>query len=261
MKDINEILRNTSSEIGFFENQTTPSNESEKETGQWTGKVVENDDPLHIGRCKIRVFGYYDNLKTAQIPWAIMESSYLGSTNGNLVVPEIGTIVRGYFDVGDTQKPIFSTTITKLDSLVKSQTKLSRVKDYPETMVLLETDQGESLTLNRKSGAISFNHRSGTSFNIAPNGSIKIDHGPINLSSLTSTSSDSKPTFELIINGECSIKAKGDVTVESDMNVDIKSVRGQINLGNNRLKQLVCTQPVCFVTGAPLNGGNTQVKA
>ena len=42
---------------------------------------------------------------------------------------------------------------------------------------------------------------------------------------------------------------------------DLVQGKGNINLGNNPKKQLVCTQPVCFVTGAPLNGNNINVKA
>ena len=258
MKDINEILRNTSTDDETFIEQTTPSFETEKETGQWTGKVVDNNDPLHLGRCKIRVFGYYDNLKSEQIPWAIMESSYLGSTQGNLIIPELNTIVRGYFDAGDTLKPIFTTTITKSESLLKSQTKLSRIKDYPETMVLMETDQGESLTLNRKNGTLTFNHRSGLTMSISSNGSIKIEHG-VNLGSLTSGDA-SKPTLDVHIADKANIKADGDVTVESRMNVEIKSATGEIRLGNNPAKQLVCNLPNCLVTGAPLAIGNLQVK-
>lgn len=64
----------------------------------WTGKVIQNDDPLHLGRVKILINGYYNDISESAIPWALPEFSYLGSSKGSFTVPEIGTIVRGYFD-------------------------------------------------------------------------------------------------------------------------------------------------------------------
>lgn len=254
--NVNEYIRRLALGTNMSDSLTTPSLDSEKETGQWVGKVVDNEDPLHLGRCRVRVFGYYDDIDAKMLPWAICHTSYIGGTYGNLVIPEVGTDVIGYFDNGDTQKPIYTGTFNRLDSLTKSTTAMTRITDYPQMMVLMETDQGESLTLNRKSGKLTFTHRSGTTVIISANGSIDISQ------SSTPVSMESSEPAKLTINiaDKADIVVNGDATIESKMNVDVKA-GGEIRLGNNVAKQLICNIPNCLVTGAPHAVGNIQVKA
>jgi hypothetical protein len=40
----------------------------------WVGKVVDIDDPLTLGRCKVRIFGYHGEEKDIandDLPWAV----------------------------------------------------------------------------------------------------------------------------------------------------------------------------------------------
>ena len=44
----------------------------------WVGEVEDNEDPMELGRCKVRVLGYYTNVRggtvadlpTDNLPWA-----------------------------------------------------------------------------------------------------------------------------------------------------------------------------------------------
>lgn len=254
--NINEHIRRLSDDEEILDSQTTPEFKSEAENGQWVGKVVDNSDPLHLGRCKIRVFGYFDDVDSNALPWAMCQTSYVGSTYGNLVIPEVGTVVTGYFDNGDTQKPIYTGTFNQVDSLAKSPSKISRLTDYPNTMILLETDQGETLTLNRSNGKLVFTHRSGMTITISANGSIDVSQP-----TTSSNIKDSSPAkLNINIANTANVVVQGDATIESKMNVNVKA-GGEILLGNNLAKQLLCNLPNCLVTGAPLAVGNIQVKA
>ena len=253
--NINEHLRHLSDTDELFDAQTTPKFQSESENGQWVGKVVDNDDPLHLGRCRIRVFGYFDDVEAKALPWAIGQTNYVGSTYGNLIIPEVNTVVTGFFDNGDTMKPIYTGTFNQVDSLAKAPSKLTRVSEYPNTMILMETDQGEVLSLNRSDGKVVFKHRSGLNLTIAPNGSISIAQ-PKTSSNPNDTS---KPMLTVNISDTANIIVGGDATIESKMNVDVKA-GGEIRLGNNMAKQFACNLQNCVVTGAPLVIGNTQVK-
>ena len=66
----------------------------------WVGVVENTEDPLKIGRCKIRVFGWHtDNLQllpTADLPWAMPKVN----DGSNFVVPTPGDYVTGYFADG-----------------------------------------------------------------------------------------------------------------------------------------------------------------
>lgn len=254
--DINEHIRRLSNDESILDSQTTPEFKSTAENGQWVGKVVDNDDPLHLGRCKIRVFGYFDDIEAKALPWAMCQTSYVGSTYGNLIVPEVGSVVTGYFDNGDTMKPVYTGTFNQVDNLLKAPSRVSRLNDYPNTMILLETDQGETLTLNRSNGKIVFTHRSGTTITIGANGSVDISQP-----TTSSNIKDSTPAkLTVNIGNTADIVVQGDATIESKMNVNVKA-GGEILLGNNLAKQLVNCLPVCLVTGAPHNGQNVQVKA
>ena len=70
---------------------------------EYIGKVIYNEDTTHTGRCKVRVFGLFDNLKDENIPWFTPMNSSIFSAGGagSLDVPKIGTIVRVKFSNND----------------------------------------------------------------------------------------------------------------------------------------------------------------
>ena len=47
--------------------------DEQKFNDHWTGKVIDNADPLFMGRVKIRILGYYDGISDSAIPWALPE--------------------------------------------------------------------------------------------------------------------------------------------------------------------------------------------
>lgn len=86
----------------------------------WFGVVEDRDDPLRMGRCRVRIMGYHiddkDKLPTEDLPWAfpIMPAnnpSISGTgTSSNGVVT--GTWVVGFFaDGSDGQHPMFFGTV------------------------------------------------------------------------------------------------------------------------------------------------------
>jgi len=68
----------------------------------WLGEVVDNQDPLSNGRCKVKVFGKFDTIPVEAIPWA---SPINRMTPGHHVVPRVGDIVGIRFDNGDIYHP------------------------------------------------------------------------------------------------------------------------------------------------------------
>lgn len=245
--------------------------QSEKKfTERWTGKVVNNEDPLKMGRVRVRVFGFYDKVKDVMLPWALPECGYVGASTSNLVVPEVDTNVRGYFENGDPYKPIYTGMITvENPAVAKAEAFLgmrsagdtileeaTNSQDYPNVMVLMKTDDGEAVTLNKATGLMKINHRSGLKIQIDPNGSIHIEQ------SMSKKIVNNEPAnMDVEIEGKFNLTAKDQVNMKAEKDVNIDAVLGDVNLGRNKVKQLVCTNPACFVTGAPTNGGNTNVKA
>jgi len=68
----------------------------------WIGEVVDNADPSNLGRCRVKVFGKFDQLPNEAIPWATpMNRDHVGSQS----VPRIGDVVAVRFDNGNIYHP------------------------------------------------------------------------------------------------------------------------------------------------------------
>jgi len=74
----------------------------------WLGEVVDVEDTLKIGRVKIKVYGLFDVIPTADIPWAYPGNNTSGGSDtggGYLSVPKKGAIVSVKFDQGNLYHP------------------------------------------------------------------------------------------------------------------------------------------------------------
>ena len=85
----------------------------------WVGEVEDTEDPMELGRCKVRVLGYYTNIRrgttadlpTEMLPWATVLQHTCqpgnpgqGESSGQL---QPGAIVMGFFlDGEDAQMPM-----------------------------------------------------------------------------------------------------------------------------------------------------------
>jgi len=139
--------------------------------GTYVGEITDNNDPIKLGRCRIRVFGIFGNdIPDDKLPWALPEFTFIGGTRGSFIVPEIGTLVNVYFDRGEIYLPHYTTKI-----LNTRQLPTSKDVDYPNTMVFFETDNGDSFEINRVQQTSKYTHSSGTSIHISKDGSVTID--------------------------------------------------------------------------------------
>ena len=248
---------------------TLTNNDYEKITDHWTGKVIENDDKLHLGRVKIRIVGFYNEIADAAIPWAMPESTYFGSSKGNFTVPPIGTIVRGYFDNGDDQKPIYTAIAPALSNYATSDllTNPEEAFDYPNIVTLFNTDEGERATINRSNGEMHIVHRTGTTITITSTGEIRVETNSIKSKMANPGSTGINGVgVNLTIAGPVNLNADKDVTINAGKKstINVNAPGGIINLGDNAAdkevngvkvpsltKQKVNNLPNCLFTGAP----------
>jgi hypothetical protein len=179
----------------------------------YRGKVIDNNDPKKQGRCKVKVYGLYDEIPNSDIPWSNPTQGFLGSDVSSLIIPLNGTIVNVVFEDDDVYKPVY-TTKTFITTEIPSKAK----DGYPDNMVFFESNDGDSFTFNRKTGDMILTHRSGTIIEL--NKDIKIE------------SSDGSK-----------IEMDKDITVEgsSGSSVTIKS-NGDIEIGGSGLMQALLTE-------------------
>ena len=113
----------------------------------YIGVVEDNNDPLKLGRARIRVLDVFDNLKTEDIPFATPWKDI----NGNkFTAPEKGKVLLVVFDSGDEHKPEFICAEHYNINLEKKLKSLSSA-DYLSMSSLL-FDHKTQIYVNDKEG-------------------------------------------------------------------------------------------------------------
>ena len=89
----------------------------------WVGEVETRNDPLGIGRCQVRIFGWHTDNKmlipTEDLPWA---HPMVGiNTSKTFSVPEIGDWIVGFFMDGESgQFPIMMGVLPGIKPVIGS---------------------------------------------------------------------------------------------------------------------------------------------
>lgn len=74
----------------------------------YLGVIIDNMDPEFRGRCKIRVFGVYDDIEDAALPWAFQRFEISFGANGGsgkISIPKVGSIVHVQFNNDNYYSP------------------------------------------------------------------------------------------------------------------------------------------------------------
>lgn len=212
----------------------------------YPGKIINNKDPKKLGRCQIRVYGVYDDaIPDEDLPWAIPDFTFTGSTLGSFIVPTVDSIVNVYLDNGDLYTPKYTTKVLQKDSL--SNMSSTYDKDYPNTMVFFETDNGDYFKINRKTLEAEFRHASGLIITIDKDGDLTVN-------------------TNVAENGNVNIMIKGNVNVYAKEDISLSTLEGNIYLqsanGDTALWQPNILHK-CLYNGAPhggATGGITSLK-
>ena len=82
----------------------------------WQGRVEDRDDPLEIGRCRVRILGFHSQDKgeipVDGLPWAYPAMPINSRPGDPPVGPVVGTWVMGFFrDGNDAQEPVMTHII------------------------------------------------------------------------------------------------------------------------------------------------------
>jgi hypothetical protein len=126
---------------------------------QFVGVVVDINDPLKLGRIKVKVFGKFDDLETEAIPWSVPANGFTsGSKNGSgfFSLPKLESTVNVIFDNGNIYYPMYTTQqeistellsvlseddYAKTQSLIYDSENLLKIWFLPSKGLLLELDK------------------------------------------------------------------------------------------------------------------------
>ena len=113
----------------------------------WLGVVVDNNDPMKVGRCRIRVRYIFDEIPDEHIPWAHPKRRPDGKSH---VKPDVGKVVSVHFFSGDIYSPEYDSAEHYSADLQK---KLESVSDYA-SFVALHMDADFQLWSSKDDGAV-----------------------------------------------------------------------------------------------------------
>lgn len=139
------------------------------------GKVIINDDPERMGRCKVRVLGVFDELQDNDLPWAFpaYNSTFAGGASkgyGSISVPKIDTIVRVRFENGDAYSPVY-WSIPVVNDAMKAELNDSYLNSH-----VITYDEDEKMKILYSPSIGLKYHLNGSHITINPDKSITIEH-------------------------------------------------------------------------------------
>lgn len=201
----------------------------------WVGKVVDNDDPEKLGRCRIKVFSLMDDIEDGNVPWAfpVTNGMFAGGPGGfgSISIPKIGTIVRVQFSEGNLYSPEYYgiQTINRAMQADISDTYLNShvlAYDEDEQMKVFYTP-GKGLELFHKDSHITIN----------PDSSITIEH------------KDSQSIIELV---GTNINITANSTINITSNSLIKAESTEVNMNGSATTKLGPAPMYSAVLAEPL---------
>ena len=139
------------------------------------GEVVDVKDPKQLGRVKVNVFGVYDDILPADLPWAqivVPVTTGIHEGKGQNLGILVGTQVFGMFlDGKNSQLPMVIGTVPK-----EGDTNEKAKANYPLNKVY-ETETGHFKEYDDTAGAerIKESHKLGTYYEIDKDGNMTID--------------------------------------------------------------------------------------
>jgi hypothetical protein len=77
-------------------------------TQHFLGVIVDNKDPEFRARCRVRVFGVFDDIHDSDLPWAFQRFDISFGDNGGsgrVSIPKLGSIVHVQFNNGNYYAP------------------------------------------------------------------------------------------------------------------------------------------------------------
>lgn len=139
----------------------------------YLGTVVNNNDPLQLGRVRVRVNQLMPEelISDSHCPWAVMRRSGWGSKvdRSEFNIPEVGSRVLVQFVGGSIYSPIYET------APVDSSTKLTPMAtNYPRRHGWIDAD-GSQLIVDDLAHTVDYVHQSGVEVHIRGDKTVDIN--------------------------------------------------------------------------------------
>jgi len=141
--------------------------------GNYRAKVLDNVDPLKVGRVKVEIYPFFRGINSELLPWAVPAMPIFngaGSGSGCLCIPSIGSYVWVFFEAGDIYQPVYfaeaQTRLHGVPSIVQSDNYVGKKA--------LKTSGNFQIVIDDTAKTITITHPDGASLKVMSNGKIQI---------------------------------------------------------------------------------------
>lgn len=139
----------------------------------YIGTIEDINDPLKLGRAKIRIPFLFDSLPVDKLPWAHQKSPLFfgkGGLGGSISIPKKGAVVEVEFENGNLYAPIYKFNQILADD-VKDQLKV----EYDGTHILAMDGDSTLKILHTNNTGFTIEYKD-SRINIAKDSTITIEH-------------------------------------------------------------------------------------
>jgi len=198
-----------------------------KFNGIYRGTVMDNEDPDQYGKVKVKIYPMFNELATADLPWAAPASGISDGASagfGSFTVPIVGSNVFCFFEAGDMYQPVYfaeapdavkglptsRTTNYPKRRVIKFSSGIEMIVDTETNDILITTPLGNELKIRDGLNQIEVNHSTGALITIDTLGQLNIACSKLNV---VTSIPGSTGVATLNISGDCDVLATGDITL------------------------------------------------
>jgi hypothetical protein len=200
------------------------------------GEILDAEDPDKDGRCKVMVYGVFDSVEVADLPWATPANSHIfaggeSGGSGNISIPKKGSIVRVHFIEGDIYSPEW-IGLAYINDTLKTEISESYIGSH---VLVRDEDADLKIYYTPKNGfEIWF---AGSKFAINPDKSVTIEH-------------EGTQSIIELQGVDCNISTQGTVNITAPNKIE--EVSSKLVLNGKSLTQLGPTGNMSAVGAEPL---------
>jgi len=190
--------------------------------GLYRGEIVDRDDPLGIGRCKVKVYQVFTNIEATMLPWA-WPMLPAGVKAGFFFIPPVGSTVWVQFEMGDPDHPVWCMGWWGAPGGSPETPDDTRSGTSPDNYVI-ETPKGNRIELDDRDGQekIFIRNKAGDFIKLnATTGRIEIVASGEIVIAAGGKGMVTAKTLAVTIQENANINIGGDATINAGGNLDV----------------------------------------
>jgi hypothetical protein len=200
----------------MFTNLSQDQRKQRFDLGSYIGIVVDNNDPLHMQRIRVRIHEIHRGLADKEIPWAIRQCPAMQGMGGgisNVGVPALYTKVEVRFMDDSINYPKYVGSLSNSTDLVNAEF----LTHYPNVYGFTDA-AGNIFKVDTTSGSetVNFTHKSGLTISISSEGNCSINANDVSI----------------MANGKMNLGSTGDLHISSKGTLYFDATAVQSNSGS-----------------------------